>query len=297
MNMDFIKNRYKFFLVSGFLLAVTVFALIYRGGPNYGIDFAGGIFMQISFKSKVKLQNFREAVKESGINFFELQSSENVIILRTKKGTESLEEVEKLVKNSIESKFSDNVVKIDKVEYVGSTVGKYFLKQAVYAFLFAFLGMIVYLAFRFKSSLWGIVSVIGVLHDVFICFGFLVFASKEINITVVAALLAVAGYSINDTVVLFDRIKENLEFVVKENLSTVINKSINEVLARTVVTSFTVFIIACSLFFLGGEVIHTFAYVMIIGTVVGVFSSIFVCAPIVYEWEIRKNKRLKKVLP
>ncbi|MDR2666188.1 MAG: protein translocase subunit SecF [Endomicrobium sp.] len=296
INIDFIKNRYKFFGISGFLLLMTMFILVHRGGPNYGIDFTGGIFMQISFQDKIELQDFREVIKESNISSFELQSSGNIIILRAKKNLVSLEEFEKLVKNSIELRFPDNVAKIEKIEYVGSTVGKYFSKQAIYAFSFAFLGMIVYVAFRFKSSLWGIASVIGILHDVIICFGFLVLADKEINITVIAALLTVAGYSINDTIVLFDRIKENLKLVVvKENFSTVINRSINEVLVRTVVTSFTVFVIACSLFFFGGEVIHTFAYIMVIGTVVGVFSSIFVCAPLVYEWEARKSKRLKKV--
>jgi len=294
VNIDFIGNRYKFFTVSVSLLLMTVSVLIYRGGPNYAIDFTGGIFMQISFQDKVALQDVRKAIEEGGINSFELQSSGDVVMLRAKKRQESLEEFENLVKNSIRSRFPDNVVKVEKSEYVGPSVGKYLSKQAVYAFLFAFLGMIAYVAFRFKSSLWGLASVIGVLHDIIISFGFLVLVNKETNITVVAALLTLAGYSINDTIVLFDRIKENLKSVVKENFSTIINRSINEVLVRTVVTSFTVFIIACSLFFFGGEVIHTFAYIMIIGTVLGVFSSIFVCAPLVYEWEVRRSKRLKK---
>jgi preprotein translocase SecF subunit len=273
---------------------MTAFVLIYREGPNYGIDFTGGIFMQISFQDKVKLQDFREVIRGSGISSFELQSSDNIVILKAKKSLESIEEFEKLVKNSIELKFPSNVVKIEKAEYVGTTVGKHLLKQAVYAFLFAFLGMVVYIAFRFRSGLWGIASVIGILHDVIICFGFLVLANKEANMTAIAALLTVAGYSINDTIVLFDRMKENLKVMVKESFLTIINKSINEVLARSIVTSLAVLIIASSLFFLGGEVIHTFAYIMIIGTIVGVFSSIFVCAPLVYEWEIRKNRRLKK---
>jgi len=293
-NIDFIKNRYKFFFISGILLLMTVFILIYKGGPSYGIDFRGGIFMQVSFHNKVKLQDFRETIKENGISSFELQSSDNIIMLRAKKNFESLEEFKKLVKSSVESKFPDNVVKIEKIEYVGSTVSKYLSKQAGYAFLFAFLGMIVYVTFRFKSSLWGIASVVGILHDIIICFGFLVLANKEINITVIAALLTVAGYSINDTIVLFARVKENLKLIVNESFSTIINRSINEVFPRALVTSFTVFIIACSMFFLGGEVIHTFAYIMIIGVLVGVFSSVFVCASLVYECEMRKDKRLKK---
>jgi len=299
LDIDFIGSRYKFFIVSGLLLLVTTFALIYRGGPSYAIDFTGGIFMQISFQDKVALQDVRKTMEESGISSFELQSSgntDNIVMLRAKKNRESLEEFENLVKNSISSRFPGNVIKVEKVEYIGPSVGKHLARQAIYAFLFALLGMIVYVAFRFKSSLWGVASVIGILHDVIISFGFLVLVNKETNITIVAALLTLAGYSINDTIVLFDRIKENMRFVVKEDFSAIINKSINEVLVRTVVTSFTVFVIACSLFFFGGEVIHNFAYVMIIGTVLGVFSSVFVCAPLVYEWEIRRSKRLKKAV-
>jgi preprotein translocase subunit SecF len=182
---------------------------------------------------------------------------------------------------------------VEKVEYVGPSVGEYLSKQALYAFFFAFLGMIAYVAFRFKSSLWGVASVLGIIHDVAITFGFVILVNKEINITVIAALLTVAGYSINDTIVLFDRMRENLKFLAKEDFASVINKSINQVLLRTVVTSITVFIVACSLFFFGGEVIHTFAYIMIIGTALGTFSTICLCAPIVYEWEVRKRNRLK----
>jgi preprotein translocase subunit SecF len=293
VDIDFIGNRYKFFAISGLLLLLAVGAFIYRGGLNYGIDFTGGILMRISFQNEVGLQAVRSAVEESGINSFELQSSGNLIMIRAKKNLKSQEEFESLVKNSMQLRFPDNPVKIEGIEYVGPTVGEYLLKQAVYAFLFAFLAMIIYVAFRFKSGLWGIVSVIGIIHDIVISLGFVILVNKEINITVIVALLTVAGYSINDTIILFDRIKENLKLLAKEDFVAVVNKSVNEVLVRTVVTSLTVFIVACSLFFFGGEVMHTFAYIMIIGTVLGVFSTIFVCTSLVCEWEIRRNKRLK----
>jgi preprotein translocase SecF subunit len=283
-------------VISGLLLLLTVGAFIYRSGLNYGIDFTGGILMRISFKNEVGLQDVRTAVRESGINSFELQNSGKLIIVRAKKDFESQEKFESLVKSSIQLRLPDNPAKIEGIEYVGPTVCEYLSKQAVYAFLFAFLAMIVYVAFRFKSVLWGIVSVIGIIHDIVISLGFVILANKEINITVVAALLTVAGYSINDTIVLFDRIKENLKQFTKEDFATVINKSINEVLVRTVVTSMTVFVVVCSLFFFGGEVMHTFAYIMAIGTVLGVFSTIFVCAPLICEWRVRRNKGLKAVV-
>jgi preprotein translocase subunit SecF len=296
-NINFIGHRHKFFAVSGFLLLITITGYIYVGGPNYGIDFAGGMLMQVSFQSSnVDLQDVRNAVEKSGINSFELQSSENLIMIRARKNLKSQEQFENSVKNSIHSKFPDNPVRIEKVEYVGPSVGEYLTKQAVRAFLFAFLGVIVYMTFRFKSSLWGIAAIIGIIHDVAISLGFVILMNKEIDITVIAALLTVVGYSINDTIVLFDRIKENLRLCIKEDFANVINKSINEVLVRTIVTSLTVFIVAGSLFFFGGETIHTFAYIMIIGTVLGVFSTIFICTPLVYEWEVRRNNRLKSVI-
>jgi preprotein translocase subunit SecF len=296
VDIDFVGNRCRFFAVSGLLLLLTIGAFIYRGGLNYGIDFTGGILMRISFQNEVGLQDVRRAVEESGINSFELQSSGNLIMIRAKKNLKSQEEFESLVESSMRLRFPDNPVKIEGIEYVGPTVSKYLSKQAVYAFLFAFLAMIVYVAFRFKSGLWGIVSVIGIIHDVVISLGFVILVNKEINITVVVALLTVAGYSINDTIVLFDRIKENLKLLVKEDFVTIVNKSVNEVLVRTIVTSLTVFIVECSLFFFGGEVMHTFAYIMIIGTVLGVFSTIFICTPLICGWGIRKNRRLRTIV-
>ncbi|MDR1259846.1 MAG: protein translocase subunit SecF [Endomicrobium sp.] len=293
ININFIGNRYKFFVITGLLLLMTVISLICRGNPNYGIDFTGGTLIQISFQKNIALHDVRRIIGESGINFFEIQKSDNFFIIKMKKNYEFQEKTENLVINSLNSKICNNFVKIEKIEYVGPSIGKYLSKQVIYAFVFAFLGIIAYVTFRFKSFLMGVVSVIGIIHDVFISFGFVILVNKEINITTIAAFLVVAGYSINDTIVLFDRIKENLKFVVKENFATVINKSINEVLVRTVVTSITVFIVACFLFFFGGHAIHTFSYIMIIGTVLGVFSSIFICASLIYEYEIRKSKTFK----
>jgi preprotein translocase subunit SecF len=297
IDIDFIGNRNKFFAVAGFLILMAIAAFIYRGGPNFGIDFTGGVLMQISFGDKMPaLHDMRRAIEEAGVKSFELQSSGNFILIRAKETLGSQEEFKSRIKNCLQAKFPGSLIKAERVEYVGPAVGKHLSKQAVYAFLFAFLGMIVYVAFRFKSSLWGISAVLGVIHDVIACFGFVILVGKEVDITVVAALLTLVGYSINDTIVLFDRIKENLTTRAKENFAAVINKSINEVLVRTVVTSLTVFIVGSALFFFGGEVLHTFAYIMVIGAVLGVFSSVFICAPLVYEWEIRRNNRLKAAI-
>lgn len=293
INIDFISKRYVFFLISILLTVLLIGAFIYKGGPNYGIDFTGGMMMQLSFQQKVDLQDVRDVLDKSDLSSFELQSSEGMVIIRAKQGVESQEAFTKSVTETLQTAFEGNQITVERVEFVGPSVGEYLSKQALYAFLFAFLGMIVYVAFRFKSSLWGVASVIGIIHDVVLTFGFVILVGKEIDITVIAALLTVAGYSINDTIVLFDRMRENLKLIAKEDFGTIINKSINAVLLRTLVTSITVFIVACSLFFLGGEVIHTFAYIMVIGTALGAYSTICLCAPLVYEWETRKQNRLK----
>jgi preprotein translocase SecF subunit len=291
-NIDFIGGRYKFFVVTAIAFLICVGAYIYRGGPNYGIDFTGGVLMQISFVDRVEMQDLRDALEKTEIGSFELQSSEDLFIIRAKRNS-AQEEFENAVKTAASDTFVQNQMTVEKVEYVGPTVGEYLSKQALYAFFFSFLGMIIYIAFRFKSPLWGISAVIGIIHDVVIAFGFTILVNKEINITVIAALLTVAGFSINDTIVLFDRIRENLKLMAKQDFASVINKSINQILLRSIVTTVTVFIVASILFFLGGEVIHTFAYIMLIGTVVGVYSSIYLCAPLVYEWEMRRRERMK----
>ena len=293
INIDFIGKRYPFFIFSALLVLLSIGAYVYKGGPNYGIDFTGGMMMQVSFQQKVDLQDVRKAMEDSGLSSFELQSSEGMVIIRAKQNVESQEAFEKNVIGTIQTAFEGNAMTVERVEFVGPSVGEYLSKQALYAFVFAFLGMIIYVAFRFKSSLWGVSAVIGIIHDVLITFGLVILVGKEVNITVIAALLTVAGYSINDTIVLFDRMRENLKLIAKEDYGTIINKSINAVLLRTLVTSITVFIVACALFFIGGEVIHTFAYIMIIGTALGAYSTICVCAPLVYEWETRKRNRLK----
>ncbi|MDR0823213.1 MAG: protein translocase subunit SecF [Endomicrobium sp.] len=293
LDIDFVGNRRKFFLVPIILFACLIAAYIVKGGPNYSIDFTGGIMMQVSFEQPVEMQAVRKAVDGAGINSFDLQKSDNMYIIRAKYDIGSQAKFESDINAAFKKDFAANKMTIEKMEFVGPVVGEYLTKQALYAFLFAFLGMIVYVAFRFKSTLWGVASIIGIVHDVVLSFGFLVLVGKEVDITVIAALLTIAGYSINDTIVLFDRMRENLRIHIKDDFATIINRSINSILLRSVVTSVTVFIVACALFFWGGEVIHTFSYIMIIGTVLGVYSSIFICVPLVYEYDIRKKARLK----
>ncbi|HBU68827.1 MAG TPA: protein translocase subunit SecF [Elusimicrobia bacterium] len=291
-NIDFIKKRYFFFAVSLIITLSGVVSLFMHRGPNYGIDFTGGVLLQVAFEKPVAMNDVRSALNAAGIPSVELQSSQNnSVIIRSKKSAMSQDELTALINKSFAEKFADNKSIIERTEFVGPSVGKHLVKQAFFALIFSFFGIIVYVAFRFKSSIWGGAGVIGIIHDVFVIVTVFSLMDKEFTLTIVAALLTIAGFSINDTIVIFDRIRENLRLLVKDDFGTVINKSINQTLSRTFITTLTVFVVTIALFFFGGEVIHDFAFALLIGLVAGTYSTVFICSPLVYEWEVYKKRR------
>ena len=277
-KIDFIGKRYLAFTISIILIIVGICAIAIKG-PNYGIDFSGGILMQFSFDKEIQMDTIRQGLAaQEGLNF-ELQSTgKNGVIIRVKKTDKSQDEKAKNKLSEFQSKYSDSQITTDRVEYVGPAVGKHLTKQAMYAFTFVFIGIIIYVAFRFKSALWGIVGVLALIHDAFITFGLMVLTDKQIDLTLVAALLTIVGYSINNTIVLFDRIRENLRLIAKESFANVINFSINGVLGRSVITSLTVAFVSLTILFFGGEVISDFGLALFVGNIIGFFSSVFVCA-------------------
>jgi len=294
-NINFTGKRYFFFGVSIALALAGAVSLILRGGPNYGIDFSGGILIQMAFAKPVAMDEVRSALSTAGLADVELQSTmmgtHSSIVIRAKKSAMNQDEFSAKVKGIISQKFAGNELTIERKEYVGPAVGSHLFKQGMLALIFSFLGIIIYVAFRFNSGVWGTAGVMDIVHDVFVIFGIFSILNKEITLTVLAALLTVAGYSINDTIVVFDRIRENLRLLTKEPFGAIINKSVNQTLSRTIITSLTVFIVALALFFLGGEVLHDFAFAMLIGVVVGTYSSIYVSSSLVYEYEEWKKRR------
>jgi len=296
-NIGFISKRYFFFAVSLLLILAGIVSLILRGGPNYGIDFRGGILVQFSFDKAIDFNIVRKTLNDSGISGIDMQSSgTSSIILRAKKTEQNPDEFAAKVKGILAQKFPDRTITLERTEFVGATVGKHLVKQATLAILLSFLGIIIYVAFRFSSGVWGTAGVIALVHDVFITFGIFSILNKEINLTIVAALLTLAGYSINDTIVIFDRIRENLRLKPKEDLGSVIDISVNETLSRSIITNLTVFFVVIVLFFFGGEVLHDFSLALLIGVTIGSYSTIFIASPMIYEWEISKRKRAKAAL-
>ncbi|MHB9155168.1 MAG: protein translocase subunit SecF [Endomicrobiales bacterium] len=292
-KFDFIGKRYLFFVLSGLLILTGIVSLLLKGGPNLGIDFQGGVLLQLSFSEPADIDALRSTFSSAGLGGLELQSTgKNGVIMRVKKSAYNQDELTAKVLSSLKEKSPQTQVTIERTEYVGPAVGQHLMKQAMLAIVFSLLGIVVYVAFRFHSGIWGAAGVLALAHDVFVVVGVFSLFNREITLTVVAALLTLAGYSINDTIVIFDRIRENMKLLVKEDFGSIINRSVNETLSRTVITSLTVFFVVLTLFVFGGEVIHDFALALLIGVVVGSYSTIYVASPLVYEWRMFKKRRL-----
>jgi preprotein translocase subunit SecF len=292
-NIDFLKKRWIFFAISIAFILIGIVSLIGRGGANLGIDFKGGTMLELTFTNPVSVAEIRVILNSHDLPGSEIQdfTKNNRVIIRVKKSENINIEVSRSIQKALREGLKDNNFVIDRDEMVGPSVGNYLIKRARGAIFWSFVGIIIYVAFRFKSGVYGMAGVIALIHDVFIVFGVLSLANKEITLTVIAALLALAGYSINDTIVVYDRIRETTRLRRKDTFYDIVNRGINSTLSRTIITSLTTFLVVSSLFFFGGGVIHDFAFTLLCGIIIGTYSSIAIAAPLVYEWETRKGKK------
>ena len=290
-NIDFMGKRKYTFIISGILSILGVIAIVQvaNGRANLGIDFAGGTAIQLKFEKPVSLHEVRKAVEESGIKDPELQDfpAVNKVLIRVKKTEQQLGQVSDAITLAISQKLPDNKYVVDSTTVIGPKVGGRLRVDTAQAVLISVVGILVYVAFRFKFN-FAVGATIATFHDVLAVLGIFYVLGKEINLILITALLTIAGYSLTDTVVVFDRIRENLKIRLKDSVETVMNLSINEVLSRTIVTSMTVLITSIALFFFGGEVIHDFSLAMIVGVIIGTYSSIFVASPVVLLWPSKK---------
>jgi len=294
-NIDFIGKKYITLIVTGTLTIIGIIAIIQiaAGKANMGIDFAGGTEIQLRFEKPVTLQAVRSALETGGIKGFELQDipAEKKVMIKTKQSEGDLSKIADSITAALSQNLSGNKYIVDSTTAIGPKVGTKLRNDAVMAIIMATVGILIYVAVRFKFQ-FGVGATIATLHDVLAVLGVFYIMGKEINLIVVSGLLTLAGYSLTDTVVVYDRIRENLKLQFREPLPNVINNSINEVLSRTIITSLTVFLAAAALFFLGGEVIHDFAFAILLGVIVGTYSSIFVASPILLLW--KKNRPFDK---
>ncbi len=292
-NFDFVGARHWAYAASLFLVGAGIVSLVVKGGPKLGIDFKGGNLVQMAFAKDIPTQELRSVLTAAGHPDAELQAitgrSSFIIRVPISKTSVSVDSISRELQSVILEKYPGSEPVIERAEFVGPAVGRALAEQAFSASLWACVLIIAYVAFRFRSTLWGVCSILAMVHDVLSIIGIFSLLDKEITVTVVAGILTLAGYSMNDTIVIYDRMRENLRLSRKETLREIINRSINETLSRTIMTSLTVALTLMVLFFFGGEVIHDFAFAMLWGVFVGSYSTIFVAAPIIYEWQARRQ--------
>ena len=285
-KIDFLstpKRIFAFTLSVGLIIA-TVMALAQKKDDAYGIDFVGGQIQEYKFSRPVEVDRLREGLRSAGVEAViqQFDQAPEVVMIRS-----SADTYEK-VSQEFQKTFPDNKFEILRIENVGPVVGKALRKAAMLAIVFALGGILVYVGFRFKHFDFATGGVVAILHDVFVTMGILVMLGRQLDLLVVTALLTIAGYSINDTIVIYDRVRENMLKLGRKSLREIINESINQTLSRTILTTFATALVVVALYFYGGEVLNTFALCLMIGFVVGTYSTVFIVSPVVLALQRKK---------
>ena len=339
ININFIGRRKIAFVFSSAMILLTIILLIWRGGPNYGVDFAGGVLVQVKFSQPQTPDDIRKALEAVQLQDSIIQrfgeKGQSEFLIRVQKTDLALTGISESVKKALVGQFG-KTVEVRRVEMVGPKVGEDLRQKALFAIFYAILFIAIYISGRFEHKwlnstilavslalvvyvasglgltvTWLIVialvvtlglcwalkfkyalgAIVALIHDVTITLGIFALTNREISLEIIAAFLTIVGYSLNDTIVVFDRIRENLRRFRQRRFEEVMNASINETLSRTILTSATTLIVVVALFVLGGGVIHDFAFALLIGIAVGTYSSIFVASPILLVWETRFSEK------
>ncbi len=287
-RIDFIGKRNISFIISAIISIIGIIGVIQvgRGAANMGIDFSGGTSMQLKFSKPISIADARTALHKNGIAKADLQEIKDGNKLLVKMAGAAVGKPSEMVQTAFKKEFADNAFTVESSTEIGPSIGDKLRKDTMVAAFLSLLGIIMYIAWRFDFK-FGVGATLATMHDCLAMFAVFYLMNKEINLLFITAVLTIAGYSLTDTVVVFDRIRENLHKNLKGSMKTIFNDSINEVLSRTIVTSLTVFLAAVSLFLFGGEVIHDFSLALLVGVIVGTYSSVFVASPIVVILEDR----------
>ena len=293
-QIDFMGKRKLAFTVSAILLVLSVVSLSTRG-LNFGLDFTGGMLIEVTYPSAPKIATVREHLEAAGLTDAVVQTfgaaSEIVVRIPPRDEAETDAELSTVVLNALQEGVEGEVL-MRRVEFVGPQVGDELTEQGILAVVYALIGIFLYVMMRFQWR-FSVGAVAALVHDIIITMGVLSFIHVEFDLTVVAALLAVIGYSLNDTIVLFDRIRENFPRMRKSSPTAVVNTSVNQTLSRTLMTSGTTLLVLTALFVFGGEIINAFAFTLIIGIVVGTYSSIYVASAVLLQIGVTKYDLLQ----
>ena len=288
-HFDFMGKIKMAMTISGLVILIGLGSIALSGGLKYGIDFAGGTLIQLQFKTPPDIEVIRDGLKTIALGESTIQEfgSKRDILIRVQRSEEKLEAVGSKVRNSLGEKFNKEYITIERVEMVGPKVGRDLREKALLSILYAVIGIVIYISWRFELQ-YAIAAIIALAHDVLVTMGAFSILDKEFTLVIVAAFLAIIGYSLNDTIVVFDRIRENLRRRGKNTFVQIINASINQTLSRTLLTSGTTLMVVIALFFFGGEIIHDFSFALLVGILVGTYSSIFIASVFLVYWDSRR---------
>lgn len=352
INIDFIGKRKIAFCASLLLIAASIVSLVVKGGPSYGIDFAGGTLIQVGFSKAPAPQDIRAALDPLDLDITSVQNfgitsdaetgeAIHEFLIRTNQSASVIEGLDSKLKNTLENAFTDTKATISRLEMVGPKVGQDLREKALLAMFSAILFIVVYISGRFELKwmvsiimaaclfvvLFGLKglgvsipvlilmavlvtlalsiylklrfatgAIVALIHDVLITVGAFSIMNKEFSLPIIAALLTIIGYSLNDTIIVFDRIRENVRKYHKLSYADIINRSINQTLSRTILTSITTLVVVLALFVLGGSIIHDFAFALIVGILIGTYSSVYVASPVLLIWQqtVKASSRRSK---
>lgn len=291
-KIDFLGKRKISYIFSSVLIVIGIISLVLHGGPRYNIDFTGGTLLHLKFEKPVAIETIRTALSQQGYGDSEIKhfgDEKDEISIRS--GIDkTVDELSITMENIIKKAIPDNPYVVQQVEKVGPKIGKELIVKAISAIFWAMVLILLYVMWRFEFK-FALGAILAIMHDILVTLGIFSLFDIEISAPIIAALLTIVGYSLNDTIVVFDRIRENLKVKQRSTdafISTV-NTSLNETLSRTVITSLTTFFVVAVLFFFGGEVLRSFAFALMIGIVFGTYSTLFIATPAVIEMQARKK--------
>ena len=292
-NIDFLSMRRFGFVISGSFILAGIVSLLLQGGPLLSIDFTGGTLAQIRFEEAPDIAKVRSALEALDVGIGEVQTfgTPNEILIRLQL-SQNAENLTTELKAALQAQFPGQSIDFRRVETVGPKIGSELKGKAFFAVFSAIIGILIYISIRFELK-FAIGAIAALIHDVLITLGVFSILNYEISLAIIAAFLTIVGYSLNDTIVVFDRVRENMKLLKNIDHKTIFNKSINESLSRTIITSLTTFAVVFILYIAGGEVIRYFAFAMIVGVIVGTYSSIYVASPVVFLWQQRMTPQSK----
>lgn len=296
IDIDFIGKRKLALILSGVLILIGLVSLAVNGGPKYGIDFVGGTLVQVKFTESTDPAKIKDSLASLDLGSVVVQSfgdDPNEFLIRVQV-TDKDKNLSGKISGNLNMVYGEGSVDIRRMEMVGPQVGKDLRQKGFLSIVYAMIGIMIYISWRFELR-YAIGAIIALLHDVLITLGAFSITGREIDLPIIAAFLAIIGYSLNDTIIVYDRIRENYGKHKKKGFATVVNRSINETLSRTILTSGTTLLVVMALFIFGGGVIHNFAFAMLVGILIGTYSSIFVASPILILWDDYRSGGQKKV--